>query len=157
VYLGITIDDDDELSPRTALTVVPYALNAMHAETAVALDREVTGVVTSVNEVAGNVRIMGDATTRVTKTGNVITISSLASKQPISGSVTPDGRSSTFLVRPNTTLTSSSRITATVVTPTGESIGCSVVSIDPSANTFTIRTAAVLLPSERLYWFLLQE
>lgn len=158
VYLGLSIDGDEELFPRTALTSVPYALNALHAETATSLDREVSGVVTSVNEVAGNVRLIGDASTRVTKNGNVITISaSPPSHALVNGVVTPDGRSSTFTVASPSPLTLRSRITAVVISQSGESIGCCVSKIDEMAGTFTITTAAILLPTERIHWFLLSE
>lgn len=157
VYIGITIDDDSEMVPRTALTTVPFALFAQHAETATALDRDVSGVVTSINEVAGSVRFVGDATTRVTTSGNVITISSPPSRSFANGVVTPDGHSCTFVVRPSITITPTTRFGATVITPTGESIGCTVRSVDPMANAFTIVTAAVLLPTERIHWFLLSE
>ncbi|CAN5568468.1 hypothetical protein BH10BAC6_BH10BAC6_13810 [soil metagenome] len=158
VYLGISVDGEEEMMPRTALASVPYALNASHAETATALDREVSGVVTSVNEVAGNVRLIGDASTRVTKNGNTITISASPPSQPlVNGVVTPDGRSSTFTVTAPKTLSARTRITAVVIAQSGESIGCCVSKIDEMAGTFSITTAAILLPTERIHWFLLSE
>jgi len=158
VYLGIQVDADEEMFPRTALTSVPYALNAEHAATATALDREVSGVVTSVNEVAGNVRLVGDENTRITKNGNTLTISATPPSRPlVNGVVTPDGRSSTFTVASPAPLTLRSRITAVVISQSGESIGCCVSKIDEMAGTFTITTAAILLPTERIHWFLLSE
>ena len=76
-WLGVAVDGDAEMSPRTALTSVPYALHAEVAERAKYLSSDAKGVVTSINEVDGPIRIVGDSTAKVTQNGRVITISAL--------------------------------------------------------------------------------
>ncbi len=76
-WLGISVDGGAEMVPRTALTSVPYALHAEVAERANYISSDAKGVVTSINEVDGPIRIIGDSTAKVTQVGKVITISAL--------------------------------------------------------------------------------
>jgi hypothetical protein len=76
-WLGVSVDGGAEMSPRTALTSVPYALHAEVADRVSYIDANAKGVVTSVNELDGPIRIIGDSTTRVTMSGSVLTISAL--------------------------------------------------------------------------------
>jgi hypothetical protein len=73
-YLGISIDGSPELQPRTQLTSVPYALNALVAQSAESLTSNARGVVTSINELDGALRLIGDSTMSITQSGNEITI-----------------------------------------------------------------------------------
>ena len=75
-FLGVSVDGGSELSPRTALTAAPYALYAEHAGTADAVSASTKGVVTSVNEVDGSIRLVGAGATTVTLAGQIFTISS---------------------------------------------------------------------------------
>lgn len=56
-FLGISVDAGAELTPRTALSSVPYALNG-----------------TSVNGAAGPITLEGTGNTTITRNGNVITV-----------------------------------------------------------------------------------
>lgn len=76
-WLGVSVDGGSEMVPRTALTSVPYALHAEVADRATHISSDAKGVVTSINEVDGPIRIIGDSLTKVTQVGQVITISSL--------------------------------------------------------------------------------
>ncbi|HET9135566.1 MAG TPA: hypothetical protein VFO76_02925 [Candidatus Kapabacteria bacterium] len=76
-WLGVSVDGGAEMSPRTALTSAPYALNAAVAAEAKSVSSDATGIVTSINEVDGPIRIIGDSTTKVVQNGQVITISAL--------------------------------------------------------------------------------
>ena len=58
-FLGVSVDGGQELTPRTALTSVPYALRAVHANTADALAPNATGVVTKVNGQDGDFSLIG--------------------------------------------------------------------------------------------------
>jgi len=78
-FLAVRVDNSIEL-PRTQFTSVPYALNAAHANIADELSSSARGVVTSINEVSGPVRIKGDSLTAITQNGNEITIRATASK-----------------------------------------------------------------------------
>jgi len=75
-WLGLSIDNAPEMAPRTAFTSAPYALNAASADVARSVSSDAVGVVTSVNEIDGPVRIINsDSTIRIEQTGNVITLS----------------------------------------------------------------------------------
>jgi hypothetical protein len=89
-WLGISIDEGDELTPRTQLTASPYALNAAHAgfadragasrrsdssDVAFGLSDDVA-VVRSLNGATGELQIRGAGATRVAISGNTITVES---------------------------------------------------------------------------------
>ena len=77
-YLGIAIDGAAELIPRVSLGAAPYALSAGTAQLAEGLVPGAHGLVTSINELAGPLRIIGDSNTSVTQNGNDIIIHSKA-------------------------------------------------------------------------------
>lgn len=76
-YIALRIDGGEELSPRSKLTSVPYALHAQTAELAKGLSPDAKGIVTSINELTGAIHIAGDSTTVVTQNGGEITIHSV--------------------------------------------------------------------------------
>ncbi len=73
-YLGVSIDGEAELSPRSALSSAPYALASHISELAEGLTPDAHGVVTSINELAGALHITGDSITTITEIGNTISI-----------------------------------------------------------------------------------
>lgn len=75
-FLGVSLDFGQEMSPRTVLTAVPYALRAERASVAESLTPGASGVVTSLNSTQGNVNIVGGGGTTVNQQGSTITISS---------------------------------------------------------------------------------
>lgn len=75
-FLGVRVNGGGELSPRTPLTAVPYALRAERAGVAEALAPNASGAVTSINNQSGSVTIQGGGGTTVTNNGAVFTISS---------------------------------------------------------------------------------
>ena len=85
-WLGISIDGGAELSPRTALTSVPYAI---HADAASALSKDAKGAVTSLNGKSGNLIIKGGQGTDIRTEGNIITIT--ANVTNIDHGITPQG------------------------------------------------------------------
>lgn len=60
-FLGVSVDGGGELSPRTALTAVPYAMN---------------GGVSSINGGSGALTLVGSGGTTVSRSGGAITIAS---------------------------------------------------------------------------------
>ncbi len=78
-FLAVSVDGGNELSPRTALTAVPYALRAATAGIADALSPGAAGAVTSVNNQSGAITMQGAGGTTVTNTGGAFTISSTGS------------------------------------------------------------------------------
>lgn len=75
-FLGVTVNNGPEFTPRTALTAAPYALYAATAGEAKALAPGATGVVTSLNGVSGALRLRGAGSTTINRNGDTITISS---------------------------------------------------------------------------------
>ncbi len=78
-FLALSIDGGEELSPRTPFTSAPYALNSHIAELARGLTGDAHGVVTSINELSGAVRIIGDSITKVVEKGNDLIIHAVSS------------------------------------------------------------------------------
>jgi hypothetical protein len=75
-WLGVSVDGTSEMSPRTALIAAPYALNSSTADVAKSVSPDAVGVVTSLNELDGAVRIVNtDSSIRITQNGSVITLS----------------------------------------------------------------------------------
>ncbi len=77
-FLGVSVDGGAELTPRTALTAVPYALHAAVADVAEGLAPTVTGVVTSVNGISGSVNLRGAGSTLVSTSGDTVTIEAVS-------------------------------------------------------------------------------
>ncbi|MEP7234382.1 MAG: hypothetical protein ABI778_03710 [Ignavibacteriota bacterium] len=75
-FLGVTISGGTELTPRTALAAVPYALNAEHATLADNISPTAKGVVTSINEEDGALHFVGTGGTTISNSGRIFTISS---------------------------------------------------------------------------------
>ena len=75
-WVGVSVEDAGELSPRTALTSVPYAIRA---DMASSLAKGATGAVTSMNGRSGDITIKGGAGTSVQTDGSTITITAMPS------------------------------------------------------------------------------
>ncbi|MBX7154792.1 MAG: hypothetical protein K1X91_07490, partial [Bacteriodetes bacterium] len=76
-WLGITVQGQQELSPRLALVSSPYSFNSVRATVADSVSPTAGGVVRQLNGMNGNLTIVGDGTTTVTQSGNTITIKTL--------------------------------------------------------------------------------
>ncbi len=104
-FLGVSVDGGAELSPRAALTASPYALRAVVAD---GLSPNAAGAVRSLNGGAGDMTLVGNGGTTVSRSGDVITISSsggggtgIAGVQNTDGSITitsPNGPIATLSV-----------------------------------------------------------
>ncbi len=75
-WVGVTVDNSAELSPRTTLVSVPYAI---HADMASSLAKGASGAVISMNGRSGDLTIKGGPGTFVQAEGNTITISTIQS------------------------------------------------------------------------------
>jgi hypothetical protein len=71
-WLGVSIDGAEELSPRTALTSVPYAIQAASASS---LTKNASGAIRSINGRSGDLQIKAGEGTSIQSVGNTITIS----------------------------------------------------------------------------------
>lgn len=76
-FIGVSVDGTPEMMPRTALTAAPYAIRSGTADVAKSVSTDARGVVTSLNELDGPVRIVGDTTISVTQNGQVISLSAI--------------------------------------------------------------------------------
>ena len=73
-FLGIKVGDENELSPRIALTSAGFSFSSIYSDTSKNI---IDGkVVKSLNGLKDNVKIMGEGGTTVNTTGDTITISS---------------------------------------------------------------------------------
>jgi hypothetical protein len=155
-WIGMSIDDGVEFEPRTRLVTVPYAMIADTARVAGSLAPNVTGLVTSLNEIAGPVWITSDSTIAIRRTDNVLTFSSRTDTGICEqGSINGDGRRHRFEITPLTPITPSVRMHAVVLTSGDETIPCAVSNIDPARNSVTVTTAVTLQSTETLMWYLL--
>lgn len=90
-FLGVSVDGKAELTPRTPMLAVPYALRADEANHAAVAERATladvatvangvsptaTGFVRSINGAAGDVEFVGSGATTVTRSGGTVTIAS---------------------------------------------------------------------------------
>jgi hypothetical protein len=77
-WIGVSVDGNAELTPRTALTSVPYAINANHAETASGLSKNASGAITSLNGKSGDVSLVAGTGISLETIGKDIWINSTA-------------------------------------------------------------------------------
>ncbi|MEN9281134.1 MAG: hypothetical protein RL594_69 [Bacteroidota bacterium] len=82
-WLAVEIADEGEMTPRTRLTAVPYALFAERARVADSLSSSATGFVRSVNGVDGDLILEGEGATTIIQTGKKFTISTPKAVQRI--------------------------------------------------------------------------
>jgi hypothetical protein len=151
-WLGIRIDGGAELSPRTMLASVPYAMMADRARIAQEIAPEVTGVVTSVNEMAGAIQVEAGPGIGLQRIGSALRLTSTSVVE--TGTVDGNVTETEYTIRPATTLTSRHMIHAEV--RAASHIGIRVTSVDLAANTFTLAAAAPLTDSETIVWSVLQ-
>jgi hypothetical protein len=155
-WISMSIDDGPEFEPRTRLVTVPYAMIADTARVAGSLSADVTGLVTSLNEIAGPVWITSDSTISIRKTDNVLTFSSRTDASiREQGSIAGDGRRHRFEITPLTSITPAVRMHVEVLTSGDETIPCAVTQIDVTRNVVVVTTAVTLQSTETLMWYLL--
>jgi len=152
VWIGITVDDGSERVPRRRLLATPYARFAARATVADGLSPDVTGLVTSINEVGGAVRIVGESGVRVSRDGSILRLSADTSAPDETGELAGDGRAYRFIVKPASKLNAADHVTVWVVADTETTIACTVGTIDIVDNTFSVTTSVILQPGERIRW-----
>lgn len=149
VWVGLQLDVAPEYSPRTMVLSAPFARVAQRAIEAQSLSKEVTGVVTSVNEIAGNVMLVGGQGVTVQRAGPVITISNLDKVE--TGEIFGSGSQFQFQIIPSTKITSTTSVTLQVVSAT-TCISACITLLDVMTNTIHVSTAAALGVAESLRW-----
>ncbi len=153
VYLGFSIDGAPERSPRLPILPVMYARRSARADLADGLAPDVTGIVTSVNEIAGAVKIVAGDGINIDRRGEVLTMSA-GGRQFATGSISGDGRTHQFTIRPPTPLRATDVVVAHVDAH-GTDIGATA-TMDLATNVVTVVTTAPLLPTETLRWTILR-
>lgn len=148
VWLGFSIDGGAELLPRTVLSSVPYALLAQRAVVAESLAPEVTGVVTSINEVAGNIEMVGSNGISITRSGKAIIVGQ--SNASWRGRIDAVAGQHRYRVDIGTAITNKAVIYATVHADTF--VGVTVTDVDTTAGTFIIAASAPLQIGEWIEW-----
>lgn len=151
LWLGFSIDGGPELLPRTVLTSVPYAMVAQRALVANALAPEVTGVVTSINEVAGAVELVAGRGMQVQRKGNTLEFETLNPHR--GGRVDAVPGVCRYRVDVGAPLEQTPTVVATV--HTDSFVGVWVSDIDLVVGQFTLNTSAPLLQGEWIEWTLL--
>ncbi|MBU3741863.1 MAG: hypothetical protein FGM24_06205 [Candidatus Kapabacteria bacterium] len=152
VWLGYSIDGGAEESVRERLLSAPFARLANRAAIADRLSPQVTGIVTSINEMAGAVRILGDSTIDVQRTGDVLRLGMTRPAAAESGSIGGDATTWRFAIRIATPLSDVANVTLRVDADTETVIGAAIVDMDTTTNTITVATTAILTPAESLHW-----
>ena len=82
-WLAVELQGEDEMSPRTRLSAVPYALFSDRARIADSLSADATGVVRSINGADGALILEGAGSTLISQQGNRFTIATPAAVERI--------------------------------------------------------------------------
>ena len=151
-WLGISIDGAAELSPRTMLASVPYAMMTDRARIAQELAPEVSGVVTSINEAAGAIQLEAGPGVKIDRNGRTFLIASTSVVE--AGTINARPGEHEFTIQPMTIITTRHVVQATVLSDTV--IGVQVASIDVSTNTIRLVTSAPLTAEESIMWTVMQ-
>lgn len=147
--IGYSIDDRPEHVPRIRPASVPYAERTEHARVADVLSPSFTGLVTSINELAGPITITGEQGIRVDRQGSTLTIG----RQPGSvarGIVRGNNTSHQFVIAPGVPITSQTRCTMQLRNSATHIALTSVINI--ADGTIAIIAAAPLLDTESISW-----
>lgn len=153
-FLGMTLDGQFERIPRYAFVPVPLALAARRAEIADRLAPDINGVVTSINEAAGGIWILGENGVTVQRRGSVLSISSGRNDSLHSGRILGNDLVSTFQLTLPAPLLHPHDLRVSVATQDGSHVGIDVVNYDPSTNIVELRCTAILTKHDVILWSL---
>lgn len=147
--IGVSVDGGQERSPRTELIPSAFSHLAAIAEVARSLAPEATGLVSSINEMAGAINLVADPGVRITRDGNLLRIGR-AEAVVERGTLTGNGRAFLFVVTPLVQVGDAGDVTYRVIAGT-TTISASI-TLDKGSNTLVFVTSATLLPTETLEW-----
>jgi hypothetical protein len=147
--IGYSIAGEPERLPRIRPSRVPYAEHALHAQTAEALSPSFTGLVTSINELAGPVTLVGEDGIRVQRQGSTLTIGQQRSPAT-KGIIRGNNVSHQFAISPGRAITSDTRVTLQLLNSTTQIALTSRVNL--TDGTILIVAAAPLLDTELISW-----
>lgn len=147
--IGYSIDGGQERVPRIQVASQHYAARAEHALLADGLSPSFTGFVTSINELAGPVTLVGADGISIDRQGSTMVLR-LQKMSPVRGRIRGDNTTHFFTISPGVALSSRTRVTLALVNSTTQ-IALSA-SINLAAGTITVTAAAPLLESEQIEW-----
>lgn len=147
--VGYSLDGTAERLPRIAIPSQQFTRTAEHALLADGLSPSFTGLVTSINEVAGPITLLGADGINVQRDGSRIIFRSNA-RIVAYGTVQGDNATHVFTVRPGVQLSDRVRVTARL---TNSTTHINVTTeLNRNDGTITLIAAAPLLSSESITW-----
>lgn len=149
LFVGASIAGLPERIPRAPCTPVALAGMAQYALIARALAPEVTGVVTSLNEIAGGVSITAGSGLRVDRNGRTLTVSRTGTVVE-QGRIQGNGTSFEYVITPTTIVKSDMYVTFRV--GSGTTTIQAATDINVASNTIRFIAAAPLLGTEFIEW-----
>lgn len=147
-WISVTFQGLQEPTQRYELLPNAFAQTSAYAQVAASLDPRATGLVTSINEVAGAVELIGENGLSVSRRGRQLVLAGNSISE--SGTIAGNGFSWEYSIRPATTTNVPLPLTCEVVSPY-DSI-YTTWRFDPPSGSYIITTSAVLLPDETIYW-----
>lgn len=147
-WISVTFQGLQEPTQRYELLPNAFAQTSAYAHVAAALDPRATGLVTSINEVAGAVELVGENGLTVTRRGRQLIVTGNAQSE--SGSIVGNGTEWQFTIRPAFSTATPLLMTCAVESPY-DSIA-TTWRFDAPSGTYIISTSAVLQPDETLHW-----
>lgn len=147
--IGYSLDGRAESLPRIAVSSQLYARTAEHARIADGLSPSFTGFVTSINEVAGPITLLGGEGIDVEREGARLILRSRA-RIVARGTIQGDNTAHVFTIRPSVPLSDRARISAQLTNSTTHI--SLTTEINRNDGTITLIAAAPLLSSESITW-----
>lgn len=146
----ISVQFSGYAEPELRYPVYPHAFSqtAAYALVAASLDPRATGLVTSINELAGAVELVGGRGVTITRAGRTIAIESGSHTEQ--GVINGDGITSEFTVRLSDTTLLGEVLTSSVSGSPDLIVTSS--EFDPINRFYRIITSAILTPRETLRW-----
>jgi hypothetical protein len=152
--IGYALDGADERVPRLSLPAQGYAVLASRARIADALSPTFTGLVTSINELAGPITLSAGSGIDIDRAGSTLVIQQ--KRQLLAhGQVRSDSCDHVFRINPGIAISDRMRVTAQLVNSTTHITVAT--AIDVTNGILIITTAAPLLPTETILWELRNE
>lgn len=147
-WISIQFVGVQEPTFRYHVTPQAFAQTAAFALVAASLDPRATGLVTSINEMAGALELRGTRGIRVQRDGRTLTI--MSNQIDTAGEFHGDGKSYEFSLPINDSGIATSQLECTVFSR--ESLIHASAWFDSTSATYRIRTSAILMPGETLRW-----
>lgn len=147
-WISIQFEGADEPTYRYPVLPQAFSHTAGFALVAASLDPRATGLVTSINELAGAVEIVGTNGVIVARNGQQIVVGQVSTHER--GSIAGDGRRWEFTIQPQDSTLLGCDLNCFV--DSGQTAIPASCSYDPKTRSYIVRTAAILQSDEYLRW-----